>query len=115
MTERGWTTVLVRCIGVYFLAVGLINLLQSMMTTARHVALEHGARGAVALGTLMPVLLALVPMAVGVWLVFRSGPLIEMIARNACAGCRACGYPVDNSNPNCPECGTPEPDEKSQL
>ncbi len=120
MSERGWATLLVRGAGVVFFVIGLAGLVSlavllafAMLSSFLDIE-DYGFAGGyqfsywISWGVPL-----LIKLAAGWYLLFRADWLIDRIACLAASGCRACGYPVDKANPNCPECGTPEPGEKS--
>ena len=116
MTERGWVTLIVRGVGLVLLGIAIYSGLDVLSTFSMLWSMQSqiAGQGYGDWSYWLPQLISpALQLAFGAYLVFGARWLIDRIAREAASGCRACGYPVDKVNPNCPECGTPEPGEKT--
>jgi|GEM_PF-4191491 len=122
MSERGWVTLVVRGIGLACTVAGLFGAAPMIfMGLWRLVSpfLGPSAQGTTIFSGLdfgwylWQGGASVVQIGLGLYLLFGARWLIDRIAGEATGGCRACGYPVDESNPACPECGTPDPGKKT--
>lgn len=114
MNERGWFTLLVRGLGLWFTLSGIsgaayfvVALLIAWVNTPRNQAFApltvFGGTGwqfslAQGLGQAATTL-------AGLYLLFRGGRLIDWLCRTVVGRCPSCGYRIQAGQPACPECG----------
>lgn len=129
MTERGWFTLLVRGVGLWLAAIGLMRGVETasnyFVTYSQQQAFFFGSQPQTFWGgtaTPTPVVReivavaipSLIPMLVGLYLLFGGGWIVNRLCRSVIGCCQVCGYRVDSLDDlgRCPECGTQPRDTK---
>ena len=112
MNERGWFTLLVRGLGLFFLlsSLGSVStilggLLISWFNAPRNMPFAPFSPASGMQFSLLQGLAHLAPLLGGLYLLFRGGRLIEWLCRSVVGRCAACGHRLSGDEPACPECG----------
>lgn len=112
MNERGWFTLLVRGLGLFFalsasgsVSTILAGLVVSWINKPPNTQFAPFGAGSTMQYSLLQGIAHLIPLAAGLYLLFSGGRLIDWLCKSVVGCCTACGHRLGGDEAACPECG----------